>query len=552
MNLRQAAGLCLLALLAAGCVTTGGPGTASRTPASATLTILATTDVHGVLYPGAMPGEEGGSLAQAATLIGKCRSECGDLLLLDAGDMLSGSPVAELTAGNAVVRVMNELGYDAVTLGNHDLELGPEALVDCLALAKFVPLAAAASNSRWTRVQPTLLRQVGEVSVGIVSYSPQLHVNVMPGEFAEFADAPAPADMQRQVDELRAAGAQVVVLLAHAGYSEAPDNDLVRLLDLVSGIDVAVAGHSHRVTASATTPRGTLVVQPLPHARQMARIDVQLRQTPGGWTVAAKTSRLLDVTGATAADTAVLAMLATDMTRTAAWLAEPVGELTAVGNAPTITPEATAELAHDALAARFGAELTVLPATGIEPPLSKGKVTRSDLYRAYPYADRAARLTTTGDALMVALELARNDRHGPGVTMRGAAPAEIDFDRTYVIATTTYQLAHELREFTADTVAAATLREAVTDYLRAAGRLTLRGGRVSQTRVALNAATQAELDELPGIGPALARKIVVYRRLHGDFASVEELDRVTGIGPALIERIRPQIIIGEVVNNGTE
>lgn len=245
-------------------------------------------------------------------------------------------------------------------------------------------------------------------------------------------------------------------------------------------------------------------------------------------------------------------MLADDIARTQAWLAEPVGELVAVGNAAAISSEATAELAHRALTARFGAELSVLPATGAAPSLPSGKINRGDLYRAFPYADRPVCLTTTGDALMAALELARNDRRGPGVMLRGAVPVDVDFDRTYVIAATAYQLAHELRGLPADTVAAGTLRELIADYLRGAGRLSLGGGGVSQARVKLNTATAAELDELPGIGPALARKIVAYRRLHGAFKSVDELDRVTGIGPALIERIQAQIIIDEVGDNGTD
>ncbi len=61
----------------------------------------------------------------------------------------------------------------------------------------------------------------------------------------------------------------------------------------------------------------------------------------------------------------------------------------------------------------------------------------------------------------------------------------------------------------------------------------------------INSATASELEELPGIGPELARRIVAYREAHGPFRSVEELLNVPGIGPATLERIRELVTVGD-------
>lgn len=62
--------------------------------------------------------------------------------------------------------------------------------------------------------------------------------------------------------------------------------------------------------------------------------------------------------------------------------------------------------------------------------------------------------------------------------------------------------------------------------------------------ISLNRASAAELDELPGIGPVLARRIVEHRDRHGPFRSPEELRAVRGVGPALLARLRGRVVAG--------
>lgn len=248
-------------------------------------TILHTNDEHSSIIPHSpaldyVPGEDDsttGGFARLASAIGEVRSEkeeAGEpVLLFNAGDFLGGGAFGWL-APHGVKRdpelaIMQKIGYDAVIIGNHEYDYGPDILADYLLSAGY-PEAhndtlILASNTRAPADHP-LLKQDLYRQTGIMELENNLKVGVfgLIGNQAilvaantgdvEFADQHQTA--REAIQELKEEGADVIVALTHSGIGE--DRELARSVD---GIDVIVGGHCHTPLQKPIKEGNTLIVQ---------------------------------------------------------------------------------------------------------------------------------------------------------------------------------------------------------------------------------------------------------------------------------------------------
>lgn len=252
----------------------------ARPELTARLRIIETTDLHmhlrGYDYLTDRPAP-GTGLAAAATMIRQLREEALNTLLVDAGDFLQGTPMGDdpawagTGAPHPAIAAMSALGYDAVTLGNHEFNYGLDVLQTALSGAGFPVVCAnvalslgARPSSDETLVPPyvlldrTVLTLSGEplpIRIGVIGFAPpqiaswdREHLNgrVTVRDIVQTARA--------RIPELRKAGADLVIALAHTGIgaseeSEGMENAALPLA-AVDGIDVLAIGHSHRVFPS--------------------------------------------------------------------------------------------------------------------------------------------------------------------------------------------------------------------------------------------------------------------------------------------------------------
>lgn len=425
--LASAAGAGLLGLATAAGCSPSAAGTDGVPPAAEVrITLLATTDVHANLLPWdyarARPATRG-SLAGIAGLVDSVRRADPHVLLFDSGDLLEGTPLADRQAELAteavhpVVAAMNAAGYDAAALGNHEFNYGLPFLRTALEPARFPFLSGNAyvAGTDSTAWPPYALLDVAGVRVGVLGLTtPGVQIwdrGHVEGRlrFGDLVDA-----ARRSVPRLRAEGAEVVVLLVHAGLgpgsSYAPDtgvpeeNPVGRLLREVPGIDVAFLGHTHTELPGERVGE-TLVLQAGPHARSLAYAHVTLRRGPAGARIVGTSGGLVGASGVPPADRVVEAVSEAHEA-TVAWLEEPLTWTPDHWSAATARVRDTpiADLIQAAQRAATGAELSSTAIFDPSVAVGPGPIVRRHLRALYRYPNTLRAVRIDGADLRAYLE----------------------------------------------------------------------------------------------------------------------------------------------------
>jgi 5'-nucleotidase/UDP-sugar diphosphatase len=245
--------------------------------------ILHTNDIHSELIPHSptvdySPEKENstvGGLARLATAVNEIREnktrEGEPVLLFDAGDFLGGAPFAWLALSGyaAELTIMQKMGYDAVAIGNHEYDYGPDVLAQYLLKAGY-PEAhqktlVLASNTEAPPGDPLaaqgLYRKTGMfelengLKVGVFSIIGEDAVQLI-GDAGDVQFLDQCETARQMVNELKEQGANVIVDISHSGVDE--DREMARE---VPGIDVIVGGHSHTALYKPVLEGDTIIVQ---------------------------------------------------------------------------------------------------------------------------------------------------------------------------------------------------------------------------------------------------------------------------------------------------
>ena len=271
------------------------------------ITILHTNDTHSQIDP-LPPNDRNagrGGVARRATLVKQIRKENPNTLLIDAGDVLQGTPYFNFYKGEVEYKAMSAIGYDVGTLGNHEFDNGVGALAAALKFANF-DIVSANYDVKGTalegRVKPYVVKTVAGIRIGLfgLGVSPVALITTENFKGITYNDPVIVA--RKMVTTLREQErCALVVCLSHLGYSTTPRRnsgiDDGQLAAQVDGIDFIASGHSHlfmEKPVEQTQPCGakTLIFQVGKSGIYLGRVDFTFRT---GKLVGAA-GRLLDTT----------------------------------------------------------------------------------------------------------------------------------------------------------------------------------------------------------------------------------------------------------------
>jgi 2',3'-cyclic-nucleotide 2'-phosphodiesterase/3'-nucleotidase/5'-nucleotidase len=391
---------------------------------SAHLVVVATTDVHGRAtgwdYVNDRPWA--GGLVRAARPIDSLRAAYPDqVILVDAGDLLQGDPFAAYFAQvaprdpNPIVDVMNQLGYDVATPGNHDFNFGVSTLRESLRRASFRVVSAniitqPSGDPMFSR-QTVLIRR--GIRVGVTGFTtPGVMVwdrnNVRGQVEVERIGATAPAELQRLRES-----ADFVVALVHSGMDGGssydslgvgPENVAASLAAGPVRPDLVVVGHSHRQMRDSVL-NGVHFIQPKPYAQTLAVAHVNLVRDGAGWRVTRVRGEQIDLAKLESPPGRFRRVdEAQDQVRL--WAATPL----AVATAPMPGTDARVEAVplttwiNEVQRRQAGTDLASTAAFDTRAGLPSGEIRLSDVAGVYPYENTLRGIRITGAQLLAYLE----------------------------------------------------------------------------------------------------------------------------------------------------
>jgi len=401
------------------------------TTAEKVVKLIATSDMHGSLFPYDFIRNSTAATSQmhVASFVEEQRAKDQSVVLLDNGDVLQGQPIVyyynfvETKAPHIVPAVMNDMGYDAASVGNHDVEAGPQVYLRAAAQANYPYLAANAvfidtgepAVPPYTIVERDGLRiaVLGLITPYIPKWLPQnLYEGVRFDDMVDTAAKWIPIIEEKENPDL-------IVGLFHAGvdetYSGSADqkgneNASKLVAQRVEGFDVIFTGHDHQDTDMVVqSPSGkeVVIVGAMNGGRSVAvaTVGFSLDAASGSYIVES-------VDGETVAmDTykphaELMAKYQPVIDEVTAWVSRQVGTISeTISSRDSMFGDSKfVDLIHQIQLEKTGAELSISAPLSLDATIKQGPVYVRDMFSLYPYENLLFTMEMTGREIKAFLE----------------------------------------------------------------------------------------------------------------------------------------------------
>ena len=217
------------------------------------LVILHTNDTHSTIFPVKQNIDDKeiagrGGYLRRVNMLKEQRQQHPDLLLFDSGDFSQGSGYYTLFKGEVEIGLMNQMGYDAVTIGNHEFDFGLDNLARIFRMANF-PIVCSNYDCKGTvlegLVKPYITLKRNGVKIGVFALSPALKGLVFDGNCQGITYLDPAETAQKYIDILRKQEkCDIVICISHLGWKESEYTDEM-LLKGIESCDLVLGGHTH-------------------------------------------------------------------------------------------------------------------------------------------------------------------------------------------------------------------------------------------------------------------------------------------------------------------
>lgn len=378
--------------------------------------ILHTNDIHcGV--------NDNIGLAGVAQMKKEAQAQTPYVVLVDAGDAVQGAPIGKLSQGEAIVNIMNAVGYVFCVPGNHEFDYGMERFLELAGKqqAGYYSANFLASKTGKPVLKPyklldfdgTKIAFIGATTPATLTSSTPLYFQNTQGQYIynfceDVTGKKLYAQLQKYVDEARQEGAQYVFLVAHLGLNGVPPQwSSERVAQNTTGITAIIDGHSHESYVRVVQNKRGHDVLLAQAGTKLNRVG-EIRLTAAG-TLSAKLHTL-----APGKDEAAAKIISQEMEAYAPLLTQPVGEalVQLYSNDPQTGARLVrrqesnlADFAADALKTVLDCDVALVNGGGVRGELKQGLLSYQDILEAFPFDNRCVILEITGQQLLDCLEL---------------------------------------------------------------------------------------------------------------------------------------------------
>ena len=358
--------------------------------------------------------------SKLAAMKNELKSEYEYVGVVSSGDFVQGGTLGAVSQGEYIVRLMNLVGYDAISLGNHEFDYTISRLSELFEITetKYISCNFAKIGEEKTYFDPYTIVSYGDIDIAYIGIvTPETITSARPSQFKNeneeiiytFNESKLDEVLQKNIDKATEQGADYIVVLSHIGYDESGKlDDITDIIENTEGIDVVLDAHSHSVIEEKLV-------------KDKNGNDVLLSSTGTGFANIGK----LTITDGTF-DTELIKT--ETYTKTDAKVDEYIAEINksyaelgnrkiGVSKIDLITHNEEGvrlvrnaqtnlgNLCSDALLFVTNADVSYANGGGLRAPLKTGDITFNDIYSVFPFNNRIVNAEITGQVLLDMLEM---------------------------------------------------------------------------------------------------------------------------------------------------